>query len=187
MPLSLSYHQVQQVTIALIIKEPQSVVDQRKTPVSLKTLSQKVGQEIGRSDWVNVDQPMIDGFADLTGDHQFIHIDPARARAETPFGGTIAHGFLTLALLSRMAYDALPTIDKSSMGVNYGFEKIRFLAPVSAGSRIRARFCLVALDEGKPGEVTSTYDVNIEIEGQEKPALAATWLTRRYLAERQKE
>ncbi len=141
----------------------------------------KLGTEIGRSSWVTVDQAMIDGFADLTGDHQFIHVDPARARAETPFGGTVAHGFLTLALLSRMADDALPSISGSSIGINYGFGKIRFLSPVPAGSEIRARFRLIALDEHEPGEVTSTYEVQVEIDGQEKPALAAEWLIRDYL------
>ena len=160
-----------------------SVADQEKTSLSLKTLRQKIGQEIGRSNWILIDQAMIDGFADVTGDHYFIHVDPNRASTETPFGGTIAHGFLTLSLLSKMAYDALPKIDGSTLGLNYGFDKIRFLSPVPEGSRIRARFCLVALDEEKPGEVTLTYDVKIEIDGQEKLALAATWLTRTYLVE----
>ena len=161
-----------------------SVADQKTTSLGLKTLRQKVGQEVGRSSWIVVDQAMIDGFANLTDDCQFIHVDPIRASAETPFGGTIAHGFLTLSLLSKMAYDALPNIDGSTLGLNYGFDKIRFLSPVPEGSRIRARFCLVALDEEKPGEVTSTYGVKIEIDGHEKLALAATWLTRTYLADR---
>ena len=160
-----------------------SVADQTTTSMNLETLARKVGQEIGCSDWIMVGQAMIDGFAKLTDDHQFIHVDPNRASTETPFGGTIAHGFLTLSLLSKMAYDALPKIDGSTLGLNYGFDKIRFLSPVPEGSKIRARFCLVALDEEKPGEVTSTYDVKIEIDGQEKPALAATWLTRTYLVE----
>lgn len=147
-----------------------------------EALREKIGTEIGASDWITVDQTMIDSFARLTDDHQFIHIDPERARAETPFGGAIAHGFLTLSLLSRMAYDALPSIAGTAMGVNYGFDKIRFLAPVPAGARVRGRFRLIELDEQKPGEITPTYQVEIEIEGQEKPALAATWLTRAYLA-----
>ena len=150
---------------------------------TLTDLRRRIGTEIGLSSWMTIDQAMIDGFAHLTDDHQFIHVDPVRSRAETPFGGTIAHGFLTLSLLSRMAYDTLPSIDGSVMGVNYGFDKIRFLAPVSAGSRVRGRFRLAGLDERRPGEVTSTYEVQIEIEGQEKPALAAIWLTRSYLGE----
>lgn len=154
-----------------------------KMTTTLSDLRQHIGDEIGLSPWMTIDQAMIDGFAELTDDHQYIHVDPERARAETPFGGTIAHGFLTLSLLSRMAYGALPSIDGSVMGVNYGFDKIRFLAPVPTGSRVRGRFRLAELDERRPGEVTSTYEVQIEIEGQEKPALAAIWLTRSYLGE----
>jgi len=142
---------------------------------------QMLGTDVGTSPWITVSQSMIDGFASLTDDHQFIHIDPARATAETPFGGTIAHGFLTLSLLSKMAYDALPQIKNTMIGVNYGFDKIRFLAPVPAGARIRGRFHLITIDERHPGEITSTYQVTIDIEGQEKPALSAIWLTRLYL------
>jgi len=150
---------------------------------TLSDLQKRVDTEVGLSPWITIDQTMIDGFANLTDDHQYIHVDPVRARAETPFNGTIAHGFLTLSLLSRMAYDALPSIEDSIMGVNYGFDKIRFLAPVPAGSRVRGRFRLAGLDQRRPGEVTSTYEMQVEIEGQEKPALAATWLTRSYLSE----
>lgn len=153
-----------------------------RAPLTREALREKIGVEIGISDWVTVDQTMIDSFARLTDDHQFIHIDPQRARAETPFSGAIAHGFLTLSLLSQMAYDALPSIAGTAMGINYGFDKIRFLAPVPAGARVRGRFHLAGFDERKPDEVTSTYQVEIEIEGQEKPALTATWLTRAYLA-----
>ncbi len=157
-----------------------SPTDRTRPPISLGAFRQKVGAEIGLSAWITVDQSMINGFADLTHDHQFIHTDPVRADAETSFGGTIAHGFLTLSLLSAMAYDALPTIDGTAIGVNYGFDRIRFLSPVPAGTRIRGRFRLAGLDEQKPGEVTSIYDVDIDIEGWEKPAVAATWLTRHY-------
>lgn len=151
--------------------------------ISLEDLRLKKGHEIGCSGWTTIDQGMINDFAKLTDDHQFIHLDPVRARAETPFGGTIAHGFLSLSLLSSMAYQALPAIEGLVMGVNYGFEKIRFLTPVRTGAKLRARFRLVTLDESKSGEVTSTYDVTMEIAGQEKPALVATWLTRAYIAD----
>lgn len=140
-----------------------------------------IGQELGVSRWITVDQARIDAFAKVTEDHQFIHVDPARAAAETPFGGTIAHGFLTLSLLSAMAYDAQPQLDGIRMSVNYGFDRVRFLSPVPAGARIRARFTLKAAEERVPGEVTMTWGVLVEIEGQDKPALAADWLGRRYL------
>lgn len=154
-----------------------------RTTLTLGVLRERVGTEVGVSRWIAVDQAMIDGFAALTDDHQFIHVDPARARAETPFSGTIAHGFLTLSLLSRMAYDVMPKVDGAAMGINYGFDRIRFLAPVPSGSKIRGRFRLAGLDERRPGELTSTYEVQVEIEGQEKPALAANWLTRAYVGD----
>jgi acyl dehydratase len=128
------------------------------------------------SSWVAVTQPMIDAFAELTGDRQFIHVDPVRAMAETPFGGTIAHGFLTLSLLSQMAYEVLPAPAEAVISINYGFDKLRFLSPVRSGSRIRARFKLLEFAERRPGEMLSRYDVTIEIEGHDKPALAAQWL-----------
>lgn len=156
-----------------------SEVDLKKK-IGLEALRHMVGTEIGLSDWILVDQAMIDGFADLTHDRQFIHTDPVRTEKETPFGGTIAHGFLTLALLSKMAFDALPTIEGAAMGVNYGFDRVRFLSPVPAGARIRGRFRLASLDEKKPGEVAAVYEVEVDIDGLEKPALAATWLTRSY-------
>lgn len=149
--------------------------------VTLDALRGLVGQEVGVSRWIGVDQAMIDAFADLTDDHQFIHVDPARARAETPFGGTIAHGFLTLSLLPAMARSARPAIAGVRMGVNYGFERIRFLAPVPAGARLRGRFTLAELDERAPGEVTLAWDVTVEIEGGARPALAARWISRQYL------
>ena len=121
---------------------------------------------------------MIDAFAEVTGDHQFIHIDPVRARAETPFGGTIAHGFLTLSLLSQMAIEVLPALDGAAIGINAGFDRLRFLAPVPAGSRIRGRFILAELTEPAPGTAACRYQAIVEIDGFEKPALAADWLTR---------
>ena len=128
------------------------------------------------SDWVTVDQPMIDAFADATLDHQFIHVDPERARREAPFGGTVAHGFLTLSLLSRLAFAALPGVAGTRMGVNYGFERVRFPAPVRSGARVRGAFRLVGLTE-RAVSVQSAWDATVEIENSAKPALTAHWIT----------
>lgn len=139
-----------------------------------------VGQEVGVSRWITVDQARIDAFARITEDEQFIHVDPERARA-TPFGGTIAHGFLTLSLASAMSYDAVAPLDGTVMGVNYGFDKLRFLAPVPAGSNIRGRFRLLsAEDKGAQDRVTRwllKHELTVEIEGADKPALIAEWLS----------
>ena len=145
----------------------------RIDPAKLESM---VGEEVGLSDWAILDQQKIDAFAELTFDPYFIHTDPARAKAETPFGGTIAHGFLTLSMLSAMAYDALPEIEGRTMGMNYGFDKIRFLAPVPAGSKIRGRFRIAGVTR-KPGQAVVRYGVSVEIEGRENPVLAAEWLT----------
>jgi acyl dehydratase len=145
--------------------------------LSVKELTSYVGREIGTSDWHLVSQEQIDGFADATGDHQFIHVDPARAAKETPFGGTIAHGFLTLSLLSKLAMEALPGIEGRVMGINYGFEKIRFLSPVRSGARIRGRFDLQNLTARNERELLMRFAVTVEIENEDKPALAAEWLT----------
>ena len=139
-------------------------------------LTDRVGQEVGVSDWIEVSQPMIDQFADATLDHQYIHVDPERARS-SPFGGTIAHGFLSLSLLSRMSFDALPQIENTEMGVNYGMNRLRFLAPVKSGERVRGRFVLREVAEKSPGQLLLTHDVTVEIEGSSKPALVAEWLT----------
>lgn len=128
------------------------------------------------SDWVTVDQAMIDTFATATHDHQFIHVDPERAKAETPFGGTIAHGFLTLSLLSPLAYDALPGVETTKMGINYGFERVRFLNPVKAGQRVRGRFKMIRLTE-RAVSLQTAWDASVEIEGATKPALTAHWIT----------
>ncbi len=128
------------------------------------------------SDWLVVDQGMIDTFATATHDHQFIHVDPERAAAETPFGGTIAHGFLTLSLLSILAYGAMPGVQGTRMGINYGFEKVRFLTPVKSGARVRGRFRLVGLTE-RAVSVQSAWEAAIEIENAPKPALTAHWIT----------
>ena len=128
------------------------------------------------SHWFVVDQERIDAFAKVTEDEQFIHVDPVEASA-TPFGGTVAHGFLTLSLLSPMAYSTLPKVRGAEMGINYGFDRVRFLHPVRSGSRVRAHFLLTAVLKRSEREWQLLYDVSVEIEGQHKPALAATWLT----------
>lgn len=145
--------------------------------ITLDELLAMVGQEAGLSPWREVTQTMIDQFADATDDHQFIHCDPARAAAETPFGGTIAHGFLTLSLLSAFAFETAPKIEGVDMGINQGFDSVRFIAPVKTGSRIRARFTLAEAKARPSGWVQVANDVTIEIEGSAKPALTARWLT----------
>lgn len=145
--------------------------------VSLKDLEAGVGKEIGASPWRTVTQDMIDKFADATDDHQFIHVDPERAARETPFGGTIAHGFLSLSLLSTFAYETLPPLENAAMGINYGFDKIRFAAPVKSGARVRARFTLADLNIRPSGWIEFHYDVVVEIEGSKKPAFSARWIT----------
>lgn len=143
-------------------------------------LESMIGQDVGVSDWALIDQEKINAFAEVTYDPYFIHTDPARAEKETQFGGTIAHGFLTLSMLSAMAYDALPDIRGRTVGMNYGFDKIRFLSPVPSGSRIRARFKIASVQR-KPGQAVVKYGVTVEIEGKDKPALAAEWLTIAFL------
>ena len=128
------------------------------------------------SRWLTVDQQRIDAFAKVTEDEQFIHVDPGRAGA-TAFGGTVAHGFLTLSLLSAMAYSALPRIEGIAHGVNYGFDRVRFVHPVRSGSRVRGHFTLQAVTPRSAREWQLSYEVSVEIEGVQKPALAATWLT----------
>ena len=152
---------------------------------SVEAILATVGQEVGLSRWFEIAQARVDQFADVTEDWFFIHTDPERAAAETPWGGTIAHGFLTLSLLSAMAYDAIPGVEGASRGVNYGFDKMRFVAPVPVGARVRGRFVLAEAITDKPGEVTFKHAVTIEIEGQEiaqggRPAIAAEWLTREF-------
>jgi acyl dehydratase len=142
---------------------------------SIEEIKTRIGTEVGVSGWITVDQARIDAFADVTEDHQFIHIDP-EAAAKTPFGGTIAHGFLTLSLLSRFAADAMLRPENIRMGVNYGFEKVRFLAPVRSGKRVRGRFTLVSFEEKRPGQYQFVHTVAVEIEGEDKPALIADWI-----------
>nr|WP_245414958.1 MaoC family dehydratase [Aureimonas flava] len=148
----------------------------RRRLVPLETYRSYLDGQAFVSDWLRVDQSMIDRFADATNDHQFIHVDPERAMAETPFGGTIAHGFLSLSLLSTLAYDAMPGAERTRMGVNYGFDEVRFLTPVKSGARVRGSFRLVALKE-RAVSLQSTWDAAVEIEGAPKPALVARWIT----------
>ena len=142
---------------------------------TLAEIQAKIGATLGASPWIEVDQRSIDLFADVTGDHQFIHVDPAGA-AQTPFGGTVAHGFLTLSLLSQMAAGVMYVPDTFRMAVNYGFEKVRFIAPVRAGKRVRGHFTLRLFEEKQPGQWQSVHSVSVEIEGGEKPALVADWI-----------
>lgn len=144
--------------------------------ISIQEFQKQAGIWEAKSPWVEVSQDLINQFADATHDHQFIHIDEARAKDETPFGGTIAHGFLSLSLLSKFISDVIPQIDNKEMVINYGFDKIRFLMPVPSGSRLRGHIKLIECNERKPGEYLSKYDVAVEIENIEKPALVCEWL-----------
>ena len=142
---------------------------------SLADIRARVGSETGVSGWLTIDQPRIDAFAEATDDRQFIHTDPAAAEL-TPFGGTVAHGFLTLALLSRMGAEAMLVPEGLRMAVNYGLERVRFIAPVRSGSRVRGRFRLDSVEEKAPGQILLRHQVTVEIEGVDKPALTADWL-----------
>jgi len=142
---------------------------------SLDEIRARIGQEIGVSSWLLVDQARIDAFAGATEDRQFIHTDPAAA-AQTPFGGTIAHGFLSLSLLSRMGAETLLAPEGVKMALNYGLDRVRFLTPVRAGKRVRGRFVLDSVEEKAPRQTLMRYTVTVEIEGEEKPALIAVWL-----------
>jgi acyl dehydratase len=142
-------------------------------------LRERLGQELAVSDWVDVTQQRIDRFAETTGDTQWIHVDPVRAAAETPFRGTIAHGFLSLSLLSLMARQAM-TVGGVRMAINYGLNRVRFISPVPAGSRLRGRFTPVAAEEGTGGSMTVTWNVTIEREYGDKPVVVAEWLVRYY-------
>ena len=142
---------------------------------SLDEIRAKIGLSVGVSDWIDVSQDRISAFADATDDHQFIHVDPAAAAA-AGFGGTIAHGFLSLSLLSRMAADAMLIPDTTRMAVNYGLDRVRFLAPVKAGKRVRGHFTLEGAEEKAPGQLLLKHQVTVEIEGEDKPALTAQWL-----------
>ncbi|MCA1546936.1 MaoC family dehydratase [Bradyrhizobium sp. BRP19] len=148
----------------------------KKPPVTLEAYQAMIGKEIGVSSWHLIDQPRIDSYADVIEDHQFIHVDPERAKKETAFGTTIAHGFLTMSLLSIMSYEVMPVIAGTTMGVNYGFDRLRFISPVRSGKRVRGRFVLAEAKLRKSGELQSRTNVTVEIEGEDKPALVADWL-----------
>ncbi|MDA9501426.1 MaoC family dehydratase [Bradyrhizobium sp. CCBAU 11357] len=154
----------------------------KKPPVTLEAYQAMVGKEIGVSSWHLIDQPRIDTYADVIEDRQFIHVDPERAKKETAFGTTIAHGFLTMSLLSIMSYEVMPVIAGTTMGVNYGFDKLRFISPVRSGKRVRGRFVLAEAKLRKPNELQSRTNVTVEIEGEDKPALVADWLGLIYFA-----
>ncbi len=144
------------------------------------TIADFVGAVTGVSDWSVIDQDRINKFADVTEDHQFIHVNEEAAKM-TPFGGTIAHGFLSLSMLSKLAVGCVIVMDGVKMGVNYGFEKVRFVAPVKSGKRIRGHFTLMSADQKMPGQWTFKYGVKVEIEGEEKPALVAEWLSMQFV------
>lgn len=135
-----------------------------------------VGSELGVSSWMLVDQQRIDRFAEATDDRQFIHVDPDAA-AKTPFGGTIAHGFLTLAMISRMGAEVMLLPEATKILINYGVERLRFLAPVRSGKHVRGRFLLDSVEERAPGQIMLRHDVTVEIKDEPKPALKAQWLT----------
>lgn len=143
---------------------------------SIEEIRARVGEEVGLSSWLAIDQARITAFAESTEDRQFIHVDPAAA-SQTPFGGTIAHGFLTLSLLSRMAAETILLPESTRMVVNYGLDRVRFLAPVLSGKRVRGRFLLDCVEEKARGQLLLRHVVTVEIEGEAKPALSATWLT----------
>ncbi|MGJ4902517.1 MaoC family dehydratase [Bradyrhizobium sp. HKCCYLS2058] len=153
----------------------------KKPPISLEAYQAMVGREIGVSSWHVLDQKRIDTYADVIEDHQFIHVDPEKAKG-TPFGTTIAHGFLTMSLLSVMSYEVMPAIEGTAMGVNYGFDKLRFISPVKSGKRVRGRFVLAEATLRKPKELQSRTHVTVEIEGEDKPALVADWIGLIYLS-----
>lgn len=141
----------------------------------LSDIKNHVGDEVGVSSWIRIDQSRIDAFAEATEDRQFIHVDP-EAAASTPFGSTIAHGFLSLSLLSRMGADAMLVPEGMRLAINYGLDRVRFLAPVRSGSRVRGRFTLDSFEEKAPGQWLLRHLVTVEIEHEEKPALTAIWL-----------
>jgi len=142
-----------------------------------ETLQDAIGTTIGESPWVEITQENVNKFADITLDPQYIHVDPERA-AQTPFGGTIAHGFLSLSMLSYFAASGAGVgVEGMTMGLNYGFEKVRFLNPVRVGKKIRGRSVLLSAEETKPGQFRFSQEVTVEIDGEKKPALIAEWIT----------
>lgn len=149
--------------------------------VSPTAMTAMIGQQLGTSDWVEITQDMVNKFAEATGDHQFIHVDLEAAKA-TPFGGTIAHGFLSLSLMPMLSAQAdMPKLDGVKMGVNYGGNRTRFISPVRVGSRVRGQFKLLEFAEKNPGQFQQTVEYTLEIEGAPKPALIAEWITQLFV------
>ena len=143
--------------------------------LSVDQLNDYIGEEVGISEWLLVDQERINQFAEATGDHQYIHVDSERA-AQTPFGSTIAHGFLTMSLMVLMGYEGSTKLKNSVMGINYGFDKLRFINPVKVNSKIRGRFRLISAEEKNTNQWLLKHNITVEIAGEEKPALVAEWL-----------
>jgi acyl dehydratase len=143
---------------------------------TLDRIRERVGQEVGVSSWLLLDQRRIDAFADLTEEWQFIHVD-REAAAKTPFGGTIAHGFLTLSMISNMGAEVMLVPEGTKIIVNYGLDRVRFLAPVRSGKRVRGRFTLDSVEDRAPGQVMLRHSVTVDIEQEDKPALSAQWLS----------
>lgn len=157
---------------------------QRK--IAVQDIANFIGKEIGLSQWRLVTQDMINQFAYATDDHQWIHVDEEKAK-ETPFGGTIAHGFLTLSLLSTFAYESLPELEGATMGINYGFDKVRFMNPVKTGTRVRARFILNDAKIRSSGRVIFNYQATIEGDQLKSPALTANWLVITVIEEKKQD
>ena len=143
----------------------------------IQVIKDMLGKEIGVSEWIKVDQVSIDKFAELTMDPNFIHVDPIRTKAETPFSGTIAHGFFVLSYAVKFSLDVFQKLEENSYNLNYGFNKLRFVSPVLSGSEIRGRFKLSAVSKKGANGVLKVYDLHIEVKGSEKPAVFAEWLT----------
>ena len=143
--------------------------------LSVDQLNDYIGEEVGISEWLLVDQERINQFAEATGDHQYIHVDSERA-AQTPFGTTIAHGFLTMSLVVLMGYEGSTKLKNSVMGINYGFDKLRVINPVKVNSKIRGRFRLISAEEKNTNQWLLKHNITVEIAGEEKPALVAEWL-----------
>jgi len=146
---------------------------------NVSQLRELLGREVAVTDWLEVTQSRINQFAEATGDHQWIHVDPERAKRESPYGATIAHGFLTLSLLSSLMSQAIKIRSGIKMGINYGLNRVRFPNAVPAGSQIRARVTLQTLEE-IAGGVQATWGVTVECQGAEKPCCVAEWLVRYY-------
>ncbi len=150
-----------------------------RTIENAEALRRLIGEEVGVSDWLEVTQDMIDRFSEVTGDDQWIHTDVERCKTESPFGTTIAHGFLTLSLLSRLHRDSVKVAEGGKMGINYGLNRVRFVSPLRVGSRIRTHSKVASVDDFDGG-VQVAWQINVELEGSDKPALVAEWLTRMY-------